>query len=139
MRRYLVVANQTLVGEHLLETLREKVAEGPCSVHVLVPATADPAAWSYTHEDAVSAARSRLESAIARFSTLGVEVDGEVGDERVVDAISDACGQGSYDEVILSTLPPGISRWLGLDVISRVERGCSLPVTHVIGSPSTAG
>lgn len=139
MRRYLVVANQTLGGDHLLQTLQQKVAEGPCSVHVLVPASRNPEAWAQSYENAHSAARARLDAALERFGALGIEVDGEVGDERVVDAINDACAQASYDEIILSTLPPGVSRWLGFDLISRVERGCALPVTHVTAAPTTTG
>jgi hypothetical protein len=57
---------------------------------------------------------------------------GEVGDERPLDAIRDALREGSYDGIILSTLPAGVSRWIGMDLPHRAERTFSLPVTHVI-------
>jgi hypothetical protein len=46
-------------------------------------------------------------------------------------AIEDAVNLGSYDEIIISTLPLGISRWLKLDLISKAK-GIGLPVTHVL-------
>ena len=39
MRRYLVVANQTLGGEQLLACVRDRLRAGPCRFHVLVPGT----------------------------------------------------------------------------------------------------
>lgn len=139
MKRYLVVANQTLGGRHLLDTLRERCQAGPCQVHILVPASVDPRSWS-SHDNVSDhlAARRRLDTALARCEGLGAEVTGEVGDYRVLDAIGDALRQGSYDEIVLSTLPPGLSRWLGMDLVRRVERSVRIPVTHVIGTAEPA-
>ena len=39
MRRYLVVANQTLGGEELWAAIRERIAGGDCHFHLVVPAT----------------------------------------------------------------------------------------------------
>jgi hypothetical protein len=131
MRRYLVVANQTLGGDHLMERLRSCVEAGPCSVHILVPASSDPRAWSHSHEGDYKVAAKRLAEAKERFATLGIEVSGEVGDTRPVDTVLDVLRREEFDEVILSTLPAGMSRWLGMDLVSRVERAVSIPVTHV--------
>ncbi|MGH2723242.1 MAG: hypothetical protein ACRDI0_03080 [Actinomycetota bacterium] len=133
MRRYLVVANQTLGGEHLIEKVREILASGPCSFHVVVPATspADHAVW--TEGEANALAQKRLELTLARFRELGAEADGEVGDENPMDAVRDCQAIQRYDEIILSTLPAGISRWLKQDLPHRMERACGVPVTHVIG------
>ncbi|MDQ4004775.1 MAG: hypothetical protein M3135_00530 [Actinomycetota bacterium] len=138
MRRYLVVANQTLGGEHLVEKIRECIAAGPAGFHVLVPATPPQHHAVWTEGEAQAIAQRRLELALQRFRELGAEVDGEVGDENPLRAISDALRDDSFDEVILSTLPPGISRWLGQDLPHRVERGCELPVTHIISEPEPA-
>lgn len=132
MTRYLVVANQTLGGEHLLERLRACVAEGPCAFHVLVPASADPTEWMHDEVSDRLLARRRLEEALERFGDLDAEVTGEVGDHRPVDAIHDALRREAFDGIILSTLPAGVSRWLRLDTVSRVERAVDLPVTHVV-------
>jgi hypothetical protein len=56
-----------------------------------------------------------------------------VGDPSPVEAIRDALRDREFDGIILSTLPPGISRWLRQDLPSRVEKEFDLPVTHVIG------
>ncbi|MDQ3973050.1 MAG: universal stress protein [Actinomycetota bacterium] len=134
MRRILVVANLTLGGEQLRATLRERVAEGPCALHILVPASPDPTSWhSRSEEDDVAHARQRLEAALQRFRDLQAEeVTGEVGDPRPTDAITDVLRRAEFDEIVLSTLPPGVSRWLHADLVSRVERAVDLPVTHVI-------
>ena len=60
----------------------------------------------------------------------GHEVTGSIGDAEPLMAIHDAVNLGSYDEIIISTLPLGISRWLKLDLVSKA-RGLGLPVTHV--------
>jgi hypothetical protein len=131
MNDYLVVANQTLGGDHLLAELRRRVTEGPCRFHIVVPANVNPDSWTHTFDQAYAVARERLQQAIQRFSELGAEVDGQVGDERPLDAMLDALRRWSCDEVILSTLPAGASRWLKMDLVSRASRALPIPVTHV--------
>lgn len=142
MRRYLVVANLTIAGEPLLQTVRELMAEGPCRFTVVVPAGSDPASW-HAHDEAhdIAAARARLEAAIDAFRALGADVDGAIGDPRPVDAVRDALARDHYDEIIVSTLPPGVSRWLRTDVVRRIERVVDVPVRHVYGvrAPATIG
>ena len=60
----------------------------------------------------------------------GANVTGSLGDAEPLSAIQDAINLGSYDEIIVSTLPPRLSRWLKLDLVSKT-RGLGLPVTHV--------
>ena len=137
MARYLVVANQTLAGEHLLDRVRQCLAEGECQFHVLVPATspADHAVW--TEGEAIALARSRLGAALEAFRELGAVADGEVGDADPIDAIRDVIRDRDFDAIILSTLPPGISRWLKQDLPHRVDKEFDLPVTHVVGERPT--
>ena len=61
------------------------------------------------------------------------EVTGEVGDPRPLQAIEDTMAREPFDEIVLSTLPPKLSRWLKLDLIHRVESTYEVPVHHVIG------
>lgn len=136
MTDYLVVANQTLGGEHLLAELRRRVSEGPCRFHVVVPANVNPDGWTRTLDEARTRARQRLDDAVERFGKLGAEVDGQVGDERPLDAIRDALRTWQCDEVILSTLPAGASRWLKMDLVSRASRTLPIPVTHVEATDS---
>lgn len=134
MPRILVIANRTLGGAALFELLRQRVNKGECSVHLVVPAAADAHSWTTSQEDDLKAARRRLDATLRRFGQLGCEVTGEIGDSRPMDAVDDALRRGPVDEVVVSTLPPGPSRWLRADLVSRLQRKVDVPVTHVIGS-----
>jgi hypothetical protein len=130
VRRYLVVANQTLGGDHLLSLLRD-LSQQPSSFHVLVPAT-PPRDHLWTEGEARRIARRRLDDALERFRSVGVEATGEVGDERPLQAIDDVLEREDVDEIVLSTFPPGMSKWLRLDLPHRVTATYGLPVRHVI-------
>ena len=132
MRRYLVVANQSLGGGHLISLLRE-LAEKPSTFHVLVPAT-PPSDHLWTEGEANAIAHRRLEIGLERFRKSGIEATGEVGDGRPLQAIDDLVARESFDEIVLSTFPPGLSRWLKLDLVHRVEAAYGLPVRHVIAA-----
>jgi hypothetical protein len=138
VRRYLVVANQTLAGEHLVKEIRARLSAGPCLFHVLVPATApgDHAVW--TEGEAHAIAQRNLDQALETFRKLGADADGEIGDENPLGAIGDVLREQEFDEIILSTLPAGVSRWLKQDLVSRVERSFAVPVTHVVGDSEPA-
>jgi len=138
MRRYLIVANQTLGGDHLLELVRERLAAGPCAFHVLVPATFSHEHAFHTEGEAKAIAQRRLDAAEARFSELGATVTGEIGDINPLYSIEDVLRTQEFDEIILSTLPVGPSRWLRQDLPHRLSRVTRIPVTHVIGSAEHA-
>jgi len=132
--RHLIVANQTIAGDQLTDEIRRLCAEGPCTFHVVVPAThaKDHAFHTEGHDHAL--AEKRLEAALERFRSMGAEVDGEVGDTNPFLAVRDCLlADGSYDGIILSTLPLGVSRWLKQDLIHKLERNFEVPVTHVTG------
>jgi len=134
MRRYLVVANRTLGGSHLTAKVRECVTVGPCEFHVLVPASHTTKDLTWTEGSDRAAAEARLAEAMTRFRTLGAVVTGEVGDTNPIEAIGDALRRDKFDEIILSTLPPGISRWLRQDLPTRVNKQFRLPVQHIVAS-----
>jgi hypothetical protein len=132
MRRYLVVANQTLAAEPLVSRMRELARAAPSSFHVVVPAT-PPRDHIWTEGEARATARSRLDAALARFAELGAEVEGEVGDGNPMLAIGDALrDHGPFDEIVISTLPRGLSKWLKVDLLHRAEASFGLRVTHVV-------
>lgn len=145
MKRVLVVANQTLGGEEFRRAVTARAAAGPASFFVLVPATPpedffDTAVSAYAGslpavEDASGDAMARLEQVLAWLRHEGIPAEGAVGDADPVVAVEQAMDGRRFDEVILSTLPPGASRWLGRDVVRRVGEACGVPVTHVAGSP----
>lgn len=133
MRRYLVIANQTLSGGHLLTLLRDLAGE-ESSFFVLVPAT-PPSDHPWTEGEARAIAEDRLAAAMERFEEAGLRVDGaEVGDGRPLMAVMDLLNRGeSFDEIVLSTLPPGPSKWLKLDLPHRLGSSFGLPVRVVTG------
>lgn len=139
MRRYLVVANQTLAGEPLVSRLRELSRAGPCTFFLIVPAT-PPRDHPWTEGEARATAGARLDEALMRLSGQEVKVEGEVGDGNPMLAIDDAIrDHGPFAEIILSTLPPGASRWLRLDLPHRVSASFGLPMTHIVGEPAPVG
>jgi hypothetical protein len=140
MRSYLVVGNQTLAGPELAAVLAERISAGPACFHVVVPATPHQGRFTWEEGEAYTAARERLDSIMARLRELGAQATGEVGNQDPVTAAYDALRGRTVDEVILSTLPPGISRWLGLDVPSRLRGSVSVPVVVVPArAPVNAG
>ena len=134
MRRYLVVANRTLGGSHLMAKVRECVAAGPSEFHVLVPASHNAKDFTWTEGGDRAAAEARLAEAMARFRATGAVVTGEVGDGNPLEAIGDVLRREQFDEIILSTLPPGISRWLGQDLLTRVKKQHRVPVHHIVAA-----
>jgi GABA permease len=132
MRRCLVVANQTLAGHHLLEHVCKCSAMDACWFYVLVPATPTHLQVMEADGDAVLMARCRLEAALARFRAEGATAVGAVGDPNPLRAVAAACRSNRFDEIILSTLPPGTSHWLMVDLPARLARLTGLPVTHLV-------
>src|SRR5947208_1853640 len=132
MKHYLVVANRTLLGDHLLDEVRRRLAEGPSQFHVLVPASHPRGTWTWTEAQDRSTARTRLALALSGLRMEGAEAEGQIGDARVLDAIADHVRCQPVDEIILSTLPAGMSRWMKQDLPTRARVRFGLPVTHVV-------
>jgi hypothetical protein len=151
VHRYLVVANQTLGGQELLDAIRERMDRGPAEFWVLAPATpitqlvtdfgalsgAVPLDTSMmptaadVREEGIALARANLDTELGRLRELGATADGAVGDANPMVAIEKAVAEQQFDEIILSTLPPGISRWLALDLPSRIQRKIDVPLTVI--------
>jgi hypothetical protein len=135
--RYLVVAHRTLGGPHLTDEVQRRMAEGPCQFHLLVPCH-HPPTHTWTDHEVEEEARRALEAGLARFRSLGADVTGEIGDVNPVYAVDGVLRRERFDEIILSTLAPGPSRWLKVDVPSRMRRQFSLPITHLVAEPEAA-
>jgi hypothetical protein len=140
-RRILIVANQTAPGGHLREIVRKRCAEGPCRFLLLVPATEPHRGWTGVDARVREDAERRMRQALDGFTEIGAEVEGWVEEGSPMDAIAALLqkerfsGHQPFEEIILSTLPPGISRWLNKDLPHRVARRYMIPVTHVVGEP----
>jgi hypothetical protein len=77
-------------------------------------------------------AQAKLDSALAKLTAAGVRADGAVGDPDPLRAVGEAVAGGEFDEIIVSTLPARVSRWLHHDLPGRLEHEFHLPVTHVL-------
>jgi hypothetical protein len=131
MRSYLVVGNQTLDSPELTAAIEERRATGPAVFHIVVPATPNQRGLTWDEDEARAAAQARLEEALARLGGIGATVTGEIGHRDPIEATEDALRDREVDEVLLSTLPVGISRWLGQDVPTRLKGSILVPVTVV--------
>lgn len=130
--RVLVVANETVGGTALRETLA-KVVRPSSEVLVVAPALTSPVRhWVSDVDGARAAAESRLETSVARLASTGVSVHGEIGDEDPMVAIEDALRTFGADEIVISTHPAGRSHWLEQDLIGRARARFALPITHVV-------
>ena len=112
MRSYLVVANQTLASPTLAAAVAERLAAGEASFYVVVPATPVSHGLTWDEAEARDAAEGRLDQVLARLRDLGATASGEIGSSDPVAAARDALREHPVDEILLSTLPLGISRWL---------------------------
>jgi nucleotide-binding universal stress UspA family protein len=134
MRSYLIVANQTLTSRSLTEAITARLADGPIRTHVVVPLSPVGGRLTWDERASRDVAQQRLDEVLARLRSMGADADGEIGDRDPVMAVRDAMRGREVDEVIVSTLPRGISRWLGEDVPSRLRDSVRCPVTVVTQS-----
>jgi hypothetical protein len=114
----LVVARQTLASEALLEAMCSRAGMGPTEFTLLVPGGR-------------SASANEVHDAMGAMHDRGLNVRVRLGERDPIIAIREAWGPGLYDEIIVSTLPLDSSRWLRIDLPSRIQRLTGAMVTHV--------
>ena len=136
--RVLVVANRTAESPELLDALRSRAVHGPCEFTLLVPSTPHGLAWAADPGEAGQQEAERHRQAfLEQLREGGLDVvDAKVGDGDPLAAISDECNFNEYDELIVSTLPLKVSKWLRIDLPRKAEAATGLPVTHITGSES---
>jgi len=119
--RVLIVANRTAATPRLIEAVRSRAKAGPCEFALLIPDVTDRKAADWTLETALRllrpAARGKLE--------------GLLGGPDAFDSVREAVQQGTFDEIIISTLPRRVSKWLRRDLIRRIT-ALGLPVTAIV-------
>src|SRR3954465_1095744 len=150
MHRYLVVANQTLDSDELVTLVRDRAAGGPAEFWLVVPATpvkdlasnAMPIPMPVMGgvstlpgppEEARRLAQINLDAAVTKLTAAGGTVTGPVAAPAPVRAVAEAVRGREFDEIIVFTLPPRLSRWLHHDLPTRLQHAFHLPVTHVGG------
>jgi hypothetical protein len=130
--RVLVVAHRTAATPALIEAVRERAARGPAAFTLLVPNSAHGLHRVVDPEDQnAGEAQTVLDLALPLLEdAAGAPIEGLIGDAEPLNAIQDAVNLHGFDEIIISTLPKRVSRWLHLDLPSKAN-GLGLPVTTV--------
>lgn len=146
MRKTVIVANRTVGGSELEQAVRSRVAEGSCTFHLVVPiarhvspalavgaAAADmlpPAPVDEPNERQL--AEEQLAFGLRWLGSLGASASGELaGDHDTSRAVASIVTRSGAAEVIVSTLPSTVSRWLRQDLPTRIERRVDVPVTVI--------
>jgi hypothetical protein len=133
--RVLVVANRTAESPELLDALRTRTMQGPCAFTLLVPSTPHGIAWAADMHGSGDEAEEHRAAFLLELREEGLNVsDAKVGDPDPLAAIQDECNFNDYDELIVSTLPLHISKWLKVDLPRKAQAATGLPVKHVVGS-----
>ena len=135
----LVVAHKTAATQPLLDAVRQRARRGPSTFTLLVPNTSHGLHKVVDPEDqGAGGAQTVIDRAVPALSeAAGAPVQSIVGDPDPVAAVQDAINLHSFDEVIISTLSARLSRWLKLDLPSKVA-GMGLPVTTVTPADNAA-
>lgn len=132
-RRILVVANETLTGVRLAEEIERAAAGYRKQVHVVCPALTSPVRhWVSDLDGARAEAAQRLDQTLSQLHAVGIEADGEVGDDDPLRAIEDSLRTFGADEIIISTRPEGRADGLERHVVARARERIALPITHLV-------
>jgi len=123
----LVIANETVVGEPLLEKIRERAVRSPASFLIVSPQT-DPSLGAHPE------AERRLKLALTQLRGEGIDVHGQVAHPDPFSAAMEAVHDERVDEIIVSTFEPLRSGWLRKDLVERLRRETQLPVEHVVAA-----
>jgi hypothetical protein len=126
--KLLVIANRTVDSDEIRDAIVNRAVAGPVEITLIAPASSG--AGSMRERRAATALR--LDRAVQGLRDVGVPVEGLVGDPDPMLAVQDAWDPRRYDEVIVATLPTGVSRWMAADLPHRVERFTGARVTHVV-------
>jgi hypothetical protein len=121
----LVVANETVLGDPLLDRIRQRAAEGPASFLIVCPQS-DPSRGEHPE------AERRLRSALSILRSEGLEAHGQIAHPDPFIAAMEAVEDDRTDEIIVSTFPGERSGWLRRDLVGRLRSQSGLPVHHVV-------
>ena len=128
-----MIANETVAGEALRETIVHQAYGYDAEVLVVCPALNTRIKhWVSDVDEAVAAAGRRLDASLAALAEMGIDAHGRVGDADPVQAMDDALQTFPADEIIVSTHPRGRSNWLEKGVVERAGERFDQAITHVV-------
>jgi hypothetical protein len=135
-KRVLVIASRTADSPELIAALRRRHAAAPARFTLLIPAVPRGLAWVANMKAGWGEAITRAEAAARRMRGAGIDLEEVVvGDPDPFAAAGDVLHAGKFDEVIVSTLPRSVSRWLRLSLPHRLRRSAGIPVAQVTADP----
>jgi hypothetical protein len=117
--KLLVVANQTVDSDELYQALQARAEQGQLAVTLLIP------------QDQQTGLAARVKSALERLHAAGVEAEAMLGDVDPACAVIEVWDPRRWDEILVSTLPTGTSRWLQIDLPHRIAKAVDAPVHHL--------
>jgi hypothetical protein len=129
-KNVLVIANETVLGEPLLDKIRERAAAGPASFLIMSPQS-DPNAGEHPE------AERRLKRALGELRGEGIDVHGQVAHPDPFSAAMEAVHDERVDEIVVSTFEALTSGWLRKDLVERLRKETGLPVEHVTVAKSS--
>lgn len=133
----LVVANETLVGNELVETLRRRADAGPIRVTVVAPVTQARGGYVVYRDSRRAAAGRRLDRVLAALRLGGIPAHGGVYDDDPLAAVKDVLASEPVDEIVVSTHPETKSGWLRKNLLEEIRRVAGdRPVEHVVSDVS---
>jgi nucleotide-binding universal stress UspA family protein len=132
--RVLVVANRTAESTELRDALRARAVDHEPVFTLLVPSTPHGISWAVNpHDTGNEEAEEHRKAFLEELRKEGLNVaEAKIGDPDPLAAVQDECNANEYDEIVISTLPTHISKWLHLDLPHKAEHATGLPVTHVV-------
>lgn len=134
----LVVANETLGGRELMQTVRER-ADSDTRFVLCVPQSRPKAGLVIYAHAMFDAAQVRVDLALEVIRDMGIRAIGEVGDPDPFTATLDAVREYHPQAIIISTYPHTRSGWLRRDLVERVTEASGLPVEHIVADIDAEG
>jgi hypothetical protein len=121
----LVVANETVLGEPLLDRIRQRASEGAASFLIVCPQS-DPSRGEHPE------AERRLRAALSILRSEGIDAHGQIAHPDPFTAAMEHVEDERTDEIIVSTFPGERSGWLRRDLVGRLRSQSGVPVQHVV-------
>jgi hypothetical protein len=135
--RVLVVANETLVGDELVDALRGRSERGPIRVEVVAPITQPREGYVVYRDSRRAAAGRRLNRVLDVLRAAGIPAHGEVFDDEPLAAVKDLLASEDIDEIVVCTHPESRSGWLRKNLVEEIRKVAGKrPVEHIVSDVS---
>jgi hypothetical protein len=133
----LVVANETLVGDELVDSLRSRADHGPVRVAVVAPVNPPREGYVVYSDSRRASASRRLDRVLAWLRLAGIPAHGAVYDADPLTAVRDVLASEDVDEIVVCTHPETKSGWLRKNLVEEIRKAAGgRPVEHIVSDVS---